>query len=78
MTCVIQSMANTYVNMVVPAAIFAMYISNSKYPQISSYKSLDRCHSDACFPGYRVSRTHISRDVPVLLEFWTDGDLQIT
>ena len=22
----------------------------------------DRCHRDACFPGYRVSRTHIPRD----------------
>ena len=22
-----------------------------------------RCHSDMCFPGYRVSRTHIPRDV---------------
>ena len=21
-----------------------------------------RCHRDACFPGYRVSRTHIPRD----------------
>ena len=29
---------------------------------IAIQPSGDRCHSDMCFPGYRVSRTHIPRD----------------
>ena len=30
--------------------------------QVRKGENQDRCHRDACFPGYRVSRTHIPRD----------------